>query len=217
MNSEVIMNTNAESSSNGISQSLGIFPASWSEENAGRIPGNIPIWVGILSELTEFGIFFIAYFVAKFHYPEAFASGPQSLNTLTGVANTIVLLSSSYFVAKAMANIRQDNYKKCERYLWLALLSGCLYLCFKTWEFSWNHAQGFSTNTSPFFTVYYYMTFNHFLHVGWASCAILWVIFRLRKGAYSANNHSGLEALAVYWHMIDLMWILISPLLYVLR
>jgi cytochrome c oxidase subunit 3 len=197
--------------------SLGIFPRSWSEKNAGRIPGNIPIWVGILSELTEFGIFFVAYFVAKFHYPDVFAQGPQNLSTLFGVTNTIILLSSSYFMAKAMANIRLNNYLKCQRYLWLALSCGCLYLFVKTWEFHWNDLQGFSTNTSEFFTIYYYMTFNHFLHVGWASCAVLWVIFRLRKGVYTANNHSGLEALAVYWHMIDLMWILIFPLLYVLR
>ena len=150
------MNTNMNTdTSTGINtgeapNSLGIFPDSWSEKNVGRIPGNIPIWVGIFSELTEFGIFFVAYFVAKFHYPEAFSVGPQSLNTITGVANTIVLLSSSYFVAKAMANIRQDNFAKCERYLWLALLSGCLYLCFKTLEFNWNETQGFSTNTRPF-------------------------------------------------------------------
>ncbi|MGR5063663.1 cytochrome c oxidase subunit 3, partial [Photobacterium sp. DNB22_13_2] len=56
-----------------------------------------------------------------------------------------------------------------------------------------------------------------FLHVGWATCAILWVIIRLRKGAYTPKRYAGLEALAVYWHMIDLMWILIFPLLYVLR
>jgi cytochrome c oxidase subunit 3 len=203
--------------SSPINSSLGIFPSSWSEKRAGRIPGNIPIWVGILSELTEFGIFFVAYFVAKYNYPDAFSQGPQSLSTSTGVANTIVLISGSYFMAKAMANIRKNNLKGCEKFLWLAFFSGCLYLCFKTWEFHWNDVQGFSTNSSPFFTVYYYMTFNHFLHVGWASCAILWVIFRLRKGAYSANNNTGMEALAVYWHMIDLMWILIFPLLYVLR
>ena len=51
-----------------VNRSLGIFPKSWSEERAGRIPGNIPIWVGILSELTEFGIFFAAYFIAKFYF-----------------------------------------------------------------------------------------------------------------------------------------------------
>ncbi len=200
-----------------IKSSLGIFPKSWSEEQAGRIPGNIPIWVGILSELTEFGIFFAAYFIAKFYYPEVFAQGPQQLNTTLGVINTIVLLSSSYFMAKAMSHIRLDNRDKCKRFLWLAFACGCLYLLVKTWEFHWNDLQGFSTNTSEFFTVYYYMTFNHFLHVGWASCAILWVIFRLNSGAYCSKENSGLEALAVYWHMIDLMWILIFPLLYVLR
>lgn len=200
-----------------INNSLGIFPKSWSEEYAGRIPGNIPIWVGILSELTEFGIFFAAYFVAKFYYADIFSQGPQSLHTSLGVANTIILLTSSYFMAKAMSFIRIDNKIKCERYLWLTLSCGILYLIIKTWEFNWNSLQGFSVNTNEFFTVYYYMTFNHFIHVGWASCAILWVIFRLRSGAYSSKEHSGLEALAVYWHMIDLMWILIFPLLYVLR
>jgi cytochrome c oxidase subunit 3 len=116
-----------------------------------------------------------------------------------------------------MAYIRLDNRTKCEAYLWLTLACGCLYLLVKTGEFYWNHQQGFRTISSEFFTVYYYMTFNHFLHVGWAACAVLWVIFRVRRGAYSVKQHSGLEALAIYWHMIDLMWILIFPLLYVLR
>ncbi|SEL00120.1 cytochrome c oxidase subunit 3 [Colwellia chukchiensis] len=199
------------------SQVLGIFPSSWSEARAGRIPGHIPIWVGILSELTEFSLFFIAYFVAKYHYPEIFAQGPQGLKTSLGVANTIILLTSSYFMAKAMMYIRLDNYGRCQGYLWLVFSCGLGYLAIKTWEFYWNHQQGLSTVTNEFYTVYYYMTFNHFLHVGWASCAVLWVIFRLRAGRYSAQEHSGLEALAVYWHMIDLMWILIFPLLYVLR
>lgn len=196
---------------------LGIFPRSWSELRAGRIPGNIPIWVGILSELTEFGIFFVAYFIAKFNYPEAFSLGPQTVSTASGVTNTLILLSSSYFMAKAMINIRLDKRQKSARFLWLTFSCGCLYLLVKMAEFYWNHLHGFSTTSSQFFTIYYYMTFNHFLHVGLAACAILWVIFRLRKGAYSAKQHAGLEALAMYWHMIDLMWILIFPLLYVLR
>jgi cytochrome c oxidase subunit 3 len=200
-----------------VNNSLGIFPKKWEQQYAGRIPGNAAIWVGILSELTEFAIFFVAYFIAKVHYAQAFASGPLSLNTTAGIANTLVLLSSSYFVAKAMAAIRQNKHKQCEYYLWLAVLAACTYQAIKVWEFSWNDARGIHTDTSEFFTVYYYMTFNHFLHVGWAGCAILWVIFRLRNGAYSAEQHSGLEAVATYWHMIDLMWILIFPLLYVLR
>ena len=103
-----------------INRSLGIFPKSWSEEYAGRIPGNIPIWVGILAELTEFALFFVAYFIAKFYYPDIFSQGPQNLHTSLGVANTIILLTSSYFMAKAMSFIRIDNIIKCERYLWLS-------------------------------------------------------------------------------------------------
>lgn len=103
-------------------RSLGIFPASWSEKKAGRIPGNVPIWVGILSELTEFGIFFVAYFVAKINYPEIFAEGPQQLNTFIGVSNTLVLLTSSYFMAKAISYIRLNEFRKCERYSWLTFL-----------------------------------------------------------------------------------------------
>ena len=198
-------------------KALGIFPVSWSESQAGRIPGNIPIWVGILSELTEFGIFFVAYFIAKIYHPEVFAQGPKQLNTFIGVTNTLVLLTSSYFMAKAVSYIKVNQLKMCERFLWLTFMCACTYLCLKTWEFYWNSEHSIHTNTSQFFTVYYYMTFNHFLHVAWAACAILWVIFRLRNSAYNAKEHSGLEALAVYWHMIDLMWILIFPLLYVLR
>lgn len=151
----------------------------------------------------------MAYFIAKFYYPNAFVRGQQSLNTSLG---TVILLFSSYFMAKAMCFIRVDNKAKCERYLWLTLSCGFLYLLIKTWEFYWNYLRGFTSNTSEFFTVYYDMTFSHFLHVDWASCAILWVIYRLINGAYCAKN-SGLETFAVYWHMIDLMWILIFPLL----
>ena len=110
-----------------VNEPLGIFPRSWSEDKAGRVPGNIPIWVGILSELTEFGIFFVAYFIAKFYYPDIFSQGPKELHTALGVTNTIVLLSSSYFMAKAMTFIRLDNRDKCERYLWLTFSFGCLY------------------------------------------------------------------------------------------
>ena len=108
--------------------------------------------------------FVVAYFVAKYHYPDVFSKGPQGLNTSLGVANTIILLSSSYFMAKAMAYIRFDERDKCQRYLWLALSCGCLYPIVKTWGLYSNNLQGLSTNTNEFYTVYYDMTFNHFLH-----------------------------------------------------
>ncbi len=182
-----------------------------------RIPGNMAIWVGILSEMSEFALMFIVYFIAKVHNPEIFATGPSRLNTAAGVVNTLVLLSSSYFVVKAMHAIRQARIKVCLRWLWMAVLAGGLYLVIKYFEYRWNSTRGLATDTDIFFTVYYYTTFNHLLHVGWGSGAVLWAIMGIRMGSINQHNHSGLEAVAVYWHMIDLAWIVIFPLLYVLR
>ncbi|MEW8070179.1 MAG: cytochrome c oxidase subunit 3 family protein [Candidatus Thiodiazotropha endolucinida] len=182
-----------------------------------HVPGNMAIWVGILSEMTEFALMFIVYFIAKVHNPEFFADGPLRLNTTAGVLNTLVLLSSSYFVIKAIKSIRIGRIDQCQRWLWSAVAMGMLYLIIKFYEYQWNSDRGLATDTDIFFTVYYYTTFNHLLHVGWGSGAILWAIMGIRMGGITQQNHSGLEAVAVYWHMIDLAWIVIFPLLYVLR
>ncbi|MEH6579291.1 MAG: cytochrome c oxidase subunit 3 family protein [Amphritea sp.] len=184
---------------------------------ANRIPGNGAVWVGIFSEMSEFALMFMVYFVAKVHYQEIFSEGPLKLNTLAGTLNTLAMLTSSYFVARAMLSIRQNRLQACVYWLWGAVGCGVVYLIIKYWEYRWNVAHGIEVETNLFFGVYYYMTFNHFLHVGWGSGAILWAIYRLKSGAYSAENHEGLEAIACYWHMIDLTWIVMFPLLYVFR
>ncbi|KRT56147.1 Heme/copper-type cytochrome/quinol oxidase, subunit 3 [endosymbiont of Ridgeia piscesae] len=184
---------------------------------ASRVPGGWPIWVGIFSEMSEFAMMFIIYFIAKAHYPELFNDGPTRLNTLAGVLNTLVLLTSSYCVAKSMQAIRRDDSTACVRWLWLAILAGAAYLLIKSWEYHWNESVGITKDTNTFFTVYYYTTFNHMLHVGWGSAAVLWAIMGIKRGSFTAQNHGGLEAVACYWHMIDLAWIVIFPLLYVLR
>ncbi len=182
-----------------------------------RIPGNGAVWVGIFAEMSEFALMFLVYFIARVHYPEIFNQGPLQLNTTAGVLNTLALLTSSYFVAKAMGAVRMGRITQAIRWLWGTIAAAVFYLLVKAWEYSWNTDQGIEVGTNVFFTVYYYMTFNHFLHVAWGGGAILWAIFRLRSGGYTAENHEGMEAIACYWHMIDLVWIIIFPLLYVLR
>jgi len=186
-------------------------------ETLNKIPGNRAVWVGIFAELTEFGLFFLVYFIAKAHYPEQFNQGPLQLNTLAGTLNTFALISSSYFVAKALASIRRNDPQQSITWLWRAVFCGCIYLVIKIWEYHWNVDQGITTNTNNFYTVYYYLTFNHLLHVTWASGSLLWAIRQLKAGNYTQNNHLGFTAIACYWHMVDLAWVIIFPLLYVLR
>lgn len=182
-----------------------------------KIPGSLAIWSAILAEMSEFAIMFIVYFLAKVHNPEIFAKGPLRLSTMAGTANTLIMLTSSFFVVRAVIAMRANEPAICARWLWGAVISGGLYLLIKYFEYEWNTSQGLATETNIFYAVYYYITFNHFLHVGWGSAAIIWVIYRVNSGIYSPHEHEGLLNIAVYWHMIDLAWITIFPLLYVIR
>lgn len=186
-------------------------------DNVGKIPGSLAIWFAILAEMSEFAIMFIVYFLAKVHNPELFHDGPARLNTLAGTINTLVMLTSSYFVVRAVITIRNNRPKASSRWLWAAVTCGAVYLIIKAFEYQWNTVHGLATETNIFYGVYYYVTFNHFLHVGWGTAAIVWVIYRINTGIYTKNEHEGLVNIAVYWHMIDLAWITIFPLLYVIR
>ena len=94
---------------------------------------------------------------------------------------------------------------------------GASYLGIKTWEYFWNAQAGLDSRTDLFYTLYYYLTFNHLLHVMMGMCTLAWVLVRAHYNAYSSTDYQGLESAACYWHMIDLAWIIIFPLLYVLR
>ncbi|MCK5812786.1 MAG: cytochrome c oxidase subunit 3 family protein [Cocleimonas sp.] len=186
-------------------------------EKIGDIPGSWAIWAAILAEMSEFAIMFIVYFLAKVHNPELFYDGPTRLSTVAGTANTLIMLTSSFFVIRAVMAMRNNKPKASAQWLWGAVACGVLYLIIKYFEYQWNTSQGLDTETNIFYGVYYYVTFNHFLHVGWGSAAIVWVIYRINTGIYTKDEHEGLINIALYWHMIDLAWITIFPLLYVIR
>ncbi len=182
-----------------------------------KMPGNIAVWILIYAELTEFALFFLAFLIARVHYPEAFTEGPQRLNTLAGTLNTLVLISSSFFVARATAAMQANQRHTCLKWLGLTLVAGATYCGIKGWEYYWNEAAQISSRTNTFFALYYYLTFNHLLHVLIGMCTIAFVMLRTYWNGYSDKDCEGLECGAAYWHMIDLVWIIIFPLLYVLR
>ncbi|MDD5240127.1 MAG: cytochrome c oxidase subunit 3 family protein [Sulfuricella sp.] len=183
----------------------------------GAIPGNKGIWAGILSEMTEFALLFGVYFIARAHFPQEFRDGPLRLSLFAGTFNTVLMISGSYFVANAVLAIRQNRQQASIRWLLLVLIAACGYLVTKFFEFRWNVSQGVTGGTGIFFAVYYYLTFTHIVHVVWGITGLLWVIVRTHTGAYSPQNHEGMEAFASYWHATDLVWLIIFPLLYLLR
>lgn len=182
-----------------------------------RIPGNKAIWVGIYCELSEFALMFLVYFIARAHHPEAFLDGPARLSTLAGVANTLIMLTSSYFVARAVVAMRADRLRTCLHWLTLALITGIGYPVVKTLEVRWNLAHGVTGDGNVFHMTYYYLTITHLVHVFWGLLGVLFVMARTAMGAYSSKDYGGLEAFACYWHITDLIWLMIFPLFYVLH
>lgn len=187
------------------------------ERPAVKTPGSIATWIFVYAELTEFALFFIGFLIAKIYYPVEFNQGPPQLNTLTGLLNTLVLLTSSFCMVRALQSIKQGKQKHTIMWLLFTITAGLTYCGIKTWEYNLNEAAGITVRTNYFFASYYYITFNHLLHVLIGTCAIIFATIITALGFYNKDSYEGLESTAVYWHMIDLVWILIFPLLYVLR
>lgn len=181
------------------------------------VPGNRGIWVGIFCVLVEFLLLFCVYFIAKVHHPFAFEKGPDRLATVAGVGITVLLLTSGYCVVKAVEAIRADRRHTTFSWLVAAILLGLGYPIIKFFEIRWNVAHGIDGAAGIFYTVYYYLTLNHLVHVSWGLLGLGWVAVRTLFGVYSARDHSGLEAAAMYWHTTDVLWLIIFPFFYVLR
>jgi len=184
--------------------------------DGGRIPGNKGIWVGITCEIVEFVVLFTVYFVARAHFPDAFHEGAQRLSVVAGTVITLLMVTSSYFIACSVNAIRLDRHRAAVAWLVGGLVVALGYPLAKFLEIRWNLAHGIDGSSGIFFTVYYYLTFNHLVHATWGILGILWVLARLLFHGYTAEEHSGLEALASYWHATDIIWLIIFPLFYVL-
>ena len=185
-------------------------------ERVGRIPGNSGIWVGISCEFVEFSVLFIVYFVARAHFPEAFELGAERLSKLAGTVITLLMVTSSYFIACSVATMRAGQRRRSLYWLLAGLLLALGYPAVKLLEFQRNLAHGIVGDSGIFFTVYYYLTLTHMVHAVWGILGMLWVIARHLSGIYSAEDYGGLEALASYWHATDIIWLIIFPFFYVL-
>lgn len=183
---------------------------------SGRIPGNKGIWVGICCEFVEFLVLFIVYFVARSHFPESFEQGADRLSRVAGTVITLLMVTSSFFIACSVKTMRAGQRRRSIYWLIAGLVVALGYPVAKILEINWNLAHGINGESGIFFTVYYYLTFNHLVHATWGILGILWVLARHLAGGYTTEDHVGLEALASYWHATDIIWLVIFPFFYVL-
>ena len=181
------------------------------------LPGDLAIWFFIFMELLVFGIFFIVYSIKRIQNVELFNQYQLTLNRESGAANTIILITSSYFVIRAVHAIKKDDVKACVRWLYAALACGSGFLILKAIEYNDKFSHGVNLNTNDFYFFYLSLTLFHFFHVILGMIILFAVALKAQRGAYNATNHTGVETGASYWHMVDLVWIILFPLVYIIR
>jgi nitric oxide reductase NorE protein len=181
------------------------------------LPGDFAIWIFIFAEMLAFGCLFVAYAFSRTSNVELFNESQLTLDRTAGALNTLVLITSSYFVMRAVTAIRQGFASSCTRWLSGALLLGAVFIVIKLVEYIDKFSEGISLSTNTFYMFYLSLTFFHFMHVLMGMVILGFVIAKARSGGYSRNDHVGVETGASFWHMVDLLWIILFPLIYIIH
>ncbi|MFA7096238.1 MAG: cytochrome c oxidase subunit 3 family protein [Gammaproteobacteria bacterium] len=186
-------------------------------EHGRALPGDFAIWVFILAELLVFGLFFLAYAFARSRNVELFNASQLLLDRQAGAVNTVVLITSSYFVVRAVAAIKENHARLCANWVGAAIGLGGVFVVIKLAEFHAKFAAGITLSTNTFYMFYLSLTFFHFMHVLLGMVILAAVMLKARRGGYDAANHTGVETAGSYWHMVDLVWLILFALVYVIR
>ena len=183
-------------------------------EKGAPVAARLGIWAFLATELLLFGGLFTAYTVFRFSYPDLFHHEHLKLNRLMGALNTVLLLTSSLSMAIGIAAIRhgRERTMKIALAVTLALAAGFLGIKYLEWSEDFSH--GLFPRSNLFFGLYFMMTGLHGLHVIFGMLVMGWLLIRARKGAFSTDYHTPVEITGLYWHFVDLIWIYLFPLLY---
>lgn len=194
-----------------------LAPTEAALRSAARLPGDKDVWIFILAELMMFGVFFVVYIVNRAGQTDLFNAAQQSLDRKLGIINTVFLVTSSWAVALGVRAARENRLAPVPRFLALAIALGAAFMVVKFVEYSAKFEAGITMTTNTFYMFYFCLTLIHLLHViaGTVILIVLWT--NARGGAYHPHATKGLEAGASYWHMVDLLWIFLFSLLYLLR
>ena len=184
------------------------------------------IWLFLSTEILMFGGLFVAYAIFHNMYPEMFAEGAKYLDWRMGAVNTIVLLLSSFTMAMGIYYAQKNNNKKVAQMMWLTIICGAIFMVIKYFEYSHKIHLGImpgdlftftgaeAGNLALYFSLYYCMTGVHGTHVLIGMGLIFWIARRAKRNEFSEKYYTPVEGVGLFWHLVDLIWIYLFPLLY---
>jgi len=200
------------------------FPNLEQQEHAARLG----MWLFLATEVLLFTVLFTAYSVYRFLFPAAFAAASELAHVAIGATNTLVLITSSLTVALAIHAARQGRRKATVALLAVTIAFGAAFMVLKGVEYAHHFADGQfpgryyrypglqGPGVSMYFSLYFLMTGLHGLHVLIGMGVLTWVALRAARGDFSPSYSTPVELGGLYWHLVDLIWIFLFPLFYLL-
>ncbi len=182
-----------------------------------ELRGDLAMWLLIGIEMLTFGLMFVVFAVARVRQPAVFAEGQAVLHLGAGALNTAVLLVGSWAVARGVHALRAGHTRGGVAGLAGGALCGLFFLGSKALEYASLPGGDQDLSENPFFLLYFMLTGFHVMHVLAALLMLATLAWLARDGRWSRVDAHAPETVAAFWHMVDLMWIVLFPLVYVLR
>ncbi len=188
--------------------------------------GRMGVWLFLVTEILLFGGLFCAFAIFRSKYFPSFVEAHHHLDRVMGGINTLVLIGSSFTMALGVRSAQKNETKKTTILLLITLACAAGFLVVKYFEYShkihdgllpgrYFSAEGFeSGHAGTFFAIYFMMTGIHGLHVVIGMGLITWILLRNMKNEFSQRYYAPVENVGLYWHLVDLVWIYLFPLLY---
>ncbi|MEW6755658.1 MAG: cytochrome c oxidase subunit 3 family protein [Candidatus Latescibacterota bacterium] len=189
---------------------------------------NLGMWVFLVQEILFFGGLFGGYTVYRTRYFDAFVQGSHHLDVLLGAINTAVLITSSLTMAMAVRSAQTGRRRPLMAYLTATLLLGCAFLGIKAVEYTHKYHEGLVPGASfvvdspaaghlkIFFSFYFVMTGMHAFHMVVGVGLMSWLLIGAARRRFSPRYFTPVEACGLYWHFVDIVWIFLFPLLYLI-
>jgi cytochrome c oxidase subunit 3 len=188
------------------------------------------IWAFMASEVLFFSGLFGLFAAYRFQYGDLFREAARHTDLALGTANTFILLTSSLLVAGAVHVVRQGSRTKAAaRMLLVSIALGAVFLALKILEYAHHLRDGLAPGPwyhnadlpgrAPrvFFNLYYGMTGLHAIHVFVGMLLLAWIAWRLHRRDFDAEYHTPLELVGIYWHFVDVVWVFLWPMFYLMR
>jgi cytochrome c oxidase subunit 3 len=184
------------------------------------------LWVFLMTEILMFGGLFVGYIIFRGIYSEAFAEASKFLDWRLGAINTVVLIFSSLTMVLSIYYAQHNQKAKVLLNLYITFFCGVIFMCIKAYEYAhkihegllpghmFHYSEQVAAHAPLYFSFYFCMTGMHGIHVMVGMGFILWLIRRAHRGEFSSNYFTPLECVGLFWHLVDLIWIYLFPLLY---